>query len=264
MSTFKSPQKTVEVIEGVGCSKTNLPTGKLLALGFLAGAFIAFGGLLAIIVGKGVNTEVLGPGIGKLIFGGVFPVGLILVVIAGAELFTGNTACTIPAVLSGKSTWGGLLRNWVLAYIGNFVGSIFVALFLAYLTGLTDADPWLSATQAIAEGKVKLDYVELFFRGVGCNWLVCLAVWLAVASDDINSKIWGIWWPIMAFVALGFEHSIANMFFIPLGIFNGADVTWVDFIVKNLIPVTVGNIVGGAFFVGFVYWWIYGHRSESK
>jgi formate/nitrite transporter len=201
---------------------------------------------------------------GKFIFGGVFPVGLMLVVIAGAELFTGNTACTIPAVMSGKATWGGLLRNWVLAYIGNFAGSLFVAFFLAYLTGLTAKDPWLGATQAIAEGKVNLTFVQLFFRGLGCNWLVCLAVWLAVASDNVVGKIWGIWWPIMAFVALGFEHSIANMFFIPLGMLNGASVSIGQLLIGNLLPVTLGNIVGGAGFVGFIYWWLYGHRPGES
>ena len=262
--SFKSPKDTACAIEGVGCAKANLPWEKLLVLGFLAGAFIAFGGLLAIIVGKGINTETLGGGFGKFIFGGVFPVGLMLVVIAGAELFTGNTACTIPAVMSGKATWGGLLRNWVLAYVGNFVGSLFVAFFLAYLTNLCAKDPYLSAVQAIASGKVSQGFVPLFFKGVGCNWLVCLAVWLAVASDDIAGKIWGIWWPIMAFVALGFEHSIANMFFIPLGIFYGAQVSWGQFFVNNLIPVTLGNIVGGAFFVGFIYWWLYGNRSAGS
>jgi formate/nitrite transporter len=261
--SFKSPKDTVCAVENVGCAKANLPWDKLLVLGFLAGAFIAFGGLLAIIVGKGVNTETLGVGIGKFLFGGVFPVGLMLVVIAGAELFTGNTACTIPAVLSGKATWGGLLRNWVLAYIGNFVGSVFVAFFLAYLTNLCAGDPYLSAVQGIAAGKVAQGFVPLFFKGLACNWLVCLSVWLAVSSDDIISKIWGIWFPIMAFVAMGFEHSIANMFFIPLGIFYGASVTWGQFFITNLVPVTLGNIVGGAFFVGFVYWWLYGTRGKE-
>jgi formate/nitrite transporter len=136
-----------------------------------------------------------------------------------------------------------------------------VAFFLAYLTNLCAAEPYLSAVQGIASGKVSQGFVPLFFKGVGCNWLVCLAVWLAVASDDIAGKIWGIWWPIMAFVALGFEHSIANMFFIPLGIFYGAQVSWGQFFVTNLIPVTLGNIVGGAFFVGFIYWWLYGNRE---
>jgi formate/nitrite transporter len=138
-----------------------------------------------------------------------------------------------------------------------------VAFFLATLSGLVTGEPYLSSVRAIAEGKVNMSWMAVFWRGVGCNWLVCLAVWLAVASDDITGKIWGIWFPIMAFVALGFEHSIANMFFIPTGIFNGANVTWGQFIFNNLIPATIGNIVGGAFFVGFIYWWLYGNRPEA-
>jgi len=256
--SFKSPKQIVEASFSICHAKVALPWYKMLVLGFLAGAYIAFGGLLAIIVGKGVNTEVLGPGIGKFVFGAVFPVGLMLVVIAGSELFTGNCGLITPGCLAKKAKWSGLLKNWVLVYVGNFIGSIFVAYFLAYVTGLTAADPWLSATQAIAQGKVSKGFGALFWRGVGCNWLVCLAVWLAVASDDIAGKIWGIWFPIMAFVALGFEHSVANMFFIPLGIFNGADVTWGQFVVNNLIPVTLGNIVGGAGFVGGIYWFLYG------
>ncbi len=254
---FKSPKAIVEAASDIGKAKTELSIPKTLVLGFLAGAYIAFGALLAIVVGKGVNTETLGPGIGKLLFGGVFPVGLMLVVIAGSELFTGNCGLITPACLTGKAKWSGLLRNWVLVYIGNLAGSLFVAYFLAYLTGITTSEPWLSASRAIAVGKVSKSFGALFWRGVGCNWLVCLAVWLAVASDDIIGKIWGIWFPIMAFVTLGFEHSVANMFFIPLGIFLGADVTWGQFFITNLIPVTLGNIVGGAFFVGCIYWYLY-------
>jgi formate/nitrite transporter len=262
--SFKSPKDTTCAIEGVGCTKASLRWDKLLVLGFLAGAFIAFGGLLAIIVaGPGVN-EGMGAGLRRFAFGGVFPVGLMLVVIAGAELFTGNTACTIPAVMSGKASWGGLARNWVLAYIGNFIGSLFVAFFLTTLSGLVTSEPYLSSVRSIAEGKVNIDWMVAFWRGVGCNWLVCLAVWLAVASEDVTGKIWGIWFPIMAFVALGFEHSIANMFFVPAGIFNGANATWGQFFLNNLIPVTLGNIIGGAFFVGFIYWWLYGNRLNAS
>jgi formate/nitrite transporter len=259
---FKSPKAIVEAAFNIGKAKTELSTPKMLVLGFLAGAFIAFGGLLAIVVGKGVNTEMLGVGIGKFIFGGVFPVGLMLVVIAGSELFTGNCGLITPACLAGKAKWSGLLKNWVFVYIGNLIGSLFVAYFLAYATGITTSEPWLSASQSIAVGKVSKSFFALFWRGVGCNWLVCLAVWLAVASDDIIGKVWGIWFPIMAFVALGFEHSIANMFFIPLGIFLGANVTWGQFFITNLIPVTLGNIVGGAGFVGLIYWWLYGRATE--
>jgi formate/nitrite transporter len=265
--SFKSPKQTVETVDGIGCAKASLPWDRVLVLGFLAGAFIALGGFLAIIVGKGIPvTDVEGvkyAGWSKFMFGAVFPVGLMLVVIAGAELFTGNTACLIPAVMSRKATWSGLARNWGLAYLGNLLGSLFVAYCLGYLTKMCAAEPYLSAVRGIAEDKVSQGFMVLFWKGVGCNWLVCLAVWLAVASDDVIGKIWGIWFPIMAFVALGFEHSIANMFFIPLGMFYGANVTWGQFFINNLLPVTLGNIVGGAFFVGFIYWWLYGREAKQ-
>jgi len=158
---------------------------------------------LAVIVGGGVpGLRADNPGLQKFIFRAVFPVGLILVVVAGAELFTGNTACCIPAVLNKKTSWLGLARNWAASYVCNFIGSIFVVLFLTYLTGLLATDPWLGTITGIAE-----------------------AMWLAIASDDVVSKVFGIWFPIMAFVAIGFEHSVANMFFIPAGIMYGANVT---------------------------------------
>ena len=258
---FKSPKETLQTVDTLGCSKANLSLSQLLTLSFLAGAFIAFGGLLAIVVGGGVpGIKLENPGLQKLLFGGTFPVGLMLVVIAGAELFTGNTACCIPAFLSKKISFSSCMRNWVFSYIGNFLGSLFVAFFLTYLTGLVAKEPWLSTTTGIAELKVNQNFGQLFLKGIGCNWLVCLAVWMAVASDDIASKIWSVWFPIMAFVTLGFEHSIANMFFIPAGIFQGADVTWGQFFITNLIPVTLGNIVGGAFFVGVIYWFVYGRK----
>jgi len=259
--SFKSPSETLRAVDGVGCAKANLSWDRLLILGFMAGAYIAFGSVLAIVVGGGVpGIKADNPGLQKFIFGGVFPVGLLLVVIAGAELFTGNTACCIPAVLSGRTPWASCARNWILSYVGNLLGALFVAYFLTYLTGLVAKEPWLSTTQGIAAAKVSQRFGALFLKGVGCNWLVCLAVWLAVASDNIIGKIWGIWFPIMAFVALGFEHSIANMFFIPLGIFYGAEVTWAQFFIDNLIPVTLGNIVGGAIFVGAAYWYLYGRE----
>lgn len=259
---FKSPKETVLAVDGIGCAKTEMAWGPLLTLGFLAGAFIAFGGLLAIIVGGGLpGIQAENPGLQKLIFGSVFPVGLVLVVVAGAELFTGNTACVIPALLSGKIRLTGFVSNWGLSYVGNFIGSIFVVFFLTYMTGLLANDPWLSTTIGIAEAKVAQGFWPLFFKGIGCNWLVCLSVWLAIASDDVVSKVFGIWFPIMAFVAIGFEHCIANMFFIPAGIFYGAQVTWSQFFINNLIPVTLGNIIGGALFVGAIYWYVYSPKK---
>jgi len=167
---------------------------------------------MAVTVAAGAPWPAEIPGLQKLIFGSVFPVGLILVVIAGSELFTGN--CMIPVIscLNRKAKWSGLFRNWVIVYIGNFIGALFVAYFLAHLTGLFAKDPWNAYIGTIGVAKTSLSWGAAFWRAVGCNWLVCLAVWMALSSEDIAGKILAIWFPIMAFVALGFEHSVANMF----------------------------------------------------
>lgn len=258
---FMKPKDTLKEIEASGCVRVTLSTDVRLVQSFMAGAFIAFGSLLAIVIGSGVPAiNAVNPGLQKFIFGAVFPVGLILVVVTGAELFTGNVGFIVPGVMKKQISIVTCIRNWTWVYIGNFIGSIFVAYFLVYLTGILDAEPWLSATKNIAEIKVSQEFIPLFLKGVGCNWLVCLSIWLSVSSDDIMSKIAGIWFPIMAFVALGFEHSVANMFFIPAGIFYGANVTWGQFLINNLLPVTLGNIVGGGVFVGLVYWYLYGRN----
>jgi formate/nitrite transporter len=265
---FKTPAEIVETVCGLGRAKGLLRLDKLLLLSFLAGAYIAIGGLLAVVAGgattglKADNT-----GLQKLVFGAVFPMGLMMVVIAGSELFTGNAATMIPGAFTGTVRWRELAYNWVVSYVGNFVGSVFVAYCLAYLTGLLAKPPWIDCIRNLAVAKVGDNPVEafwpLFWKGVGCNWLVCLAVWMAIAADDIVGKIFACWWPIMAFVTLGFEHSVANMFFVPAGIFYGANVTWGQFLVNNLIPVTLGNIVGGSLLVGVIYWYLLGRRREQ-
>jgi len=259
----KSPGEIVASISKAGTAKANNSVAKLLLLGFLAGAYIAFGGVVAIATGKAITAPGLG-GLSKLVFAGTFPVGLMLVVIAGAELFTGNIGVITPSLLSGEARWSAALKNWVVVYVGNLIGSIFVAFFLSYLTGLFGSPPYLDAVQGIATAKVNIPFWTAFWRGVGCNWMVCLAVWLAVSANDTTGKVWGIWFPIMAFVAIGFEHCVANMFFVPLGIFYGAEVTWAQFLTSNLVPVTLGNVVGGSVFVGAVYWWLYARKPRSR
>ncbi len=254
---FKKPGEIAQATVAAGKVKASIAPDKLMILGFLAGAYIAFGGLLAVIVGGGTNVETLGVGIQKLLFAGVFPVGLMLVVIGGSELFTGNCLVVPMAKFAGETDWNGVLKNWIWVYIGNFVGSVFVAYFLTSATGLFGADPWNAFIIKVAESKVNLSWWKLFWRAVGCNWLVCLAVWLSIAAEDIVGKIWAIWFPIMGFVAMGFEHSIANMFFIPAGMFAGANVTLVQFLLANLLPVTVGNIIGGMILVAGVYYYLY-------
>ena len=260
-SSFKSPVDTAKAISGTAGAKNSANIVNVILLSFLAGAYIALGGLLAVVASAGMIKAGAPIGLEKFVFGAVFPVGLIIVVLAGSELFTGNVMFMTLGVLDGNATVGGLAKNWVISWIFNFVGALFVAYVLAFMGGIVPADPTNAiAAKAIAvsEGKVKLDFLTAMISGIGCNWLVCLAVWLANASDDIIGKIVGIWFPIMAFVCIGFEHSVANMFFIPLGMFLGAEgVNWGTIIVNNLIPVTIGNIIGGAIFVACIYWYTY-------
>ncbi len=255
---INTPLKIVELAGEAAIEKEKYSVKKTLILSFLAGAYIAFGGLLAVIIGGGSpELKVANPGLVKFLYGAAFPVGLMLVVLAGAELFTGNNAYFMPNVLSKKQKWTAPLRNWSLVYIGNFIGSIFVAYFLVHLTDIVSIDPWKESIISVAEAKVSQPFYVIFLKAIGANWLVCLALWLGMSAKQMSGKILGIWWPVMVFVTLGFEHSIANMFFIPAGIFEGANVSWVAFAVDNLIPATLGNIVGGAFFVGTLYWWAY-------
>ena len=240
----------IETISSVGEKKTEMTWNKIIVLGFLAGAYIAFGGFTAIIVSVGDPWPQGLPGLQRLIFGAVFPVGLMLVVIGGAELFTGNCMLPTVACLNRKGNWRGLVKNWVSSYVGNFLGALFVVYFLGIGTGLLLKSPWVDYAIAIARAKCELGFTQAFLRGVGCNWLVCLALWLALSSDDVISKIFAIQFPTMAFVVLGFEHSVANMFFVPVGIFITHEITWSMFLWNNLLPVTLGNIVGGVFFVG--------------
>ena len=258
---YNTPKQIVEIVSDVAKTKAATSTSKTLILAFLAGAYIAIGGLLAVMIGGGIpGIAAQNPGIQKLLMGAAFPVGLMLCTIAGADLFTGNTAYFIPPVMNRKLSLVDMLRNWGLVYVGNFIGALFVAYFLVTLTGVFAKSPWQDSIYALADAKTSAPFYKVFFKGVGANWLVALAMWFAYAAKDITSKMFGMWFPVMAFVAIGFEHSIANMFFIPAAIFNGAPIGWTDFIINNLIPATLGNIFGGSILVGLLYWMVYGRK----
>ena len=267
-ATEDQPPKSIAetVASKVGVGKVTSPWFTVFILGILAGAYIGFGGLLSTSVTFDM-APIAGIGFKKFMAGSVFSVGLILVVIAGAELFTGNNLM-ISSVMTKDITLSNMTKRWVLVYVANFLGSIILALML-YFSGLWKAGNGAmgAAAVGVAYGKVNLTFMEALIRAVGCNWLVCLAVWMALAARQVIGKIWAIYFPIMAFVAIGFEHCIANMYFIPAGIFlhswanvpaplafDPTSLSWASFLWKNLLPVTIGNIIGGAVFVGMSYW----------
>ena len=260
--SFYSPQEIVEKVNLATENRMKTSPQKIFVAAILGGAYIAFGSFLALIIGgnlPGIQAENIG--IQKLIFGAVFPLGLMFVAIAGAELFTGNTAYFAPAVLSKRMKFYSPLKNGSIVYIGNFVGAIIVAWLFAYYTGMLNETFALENAISIGEYKVSQPFMVTLVKGIICNWMVALAMWIAYAAKDIAGKIIGIWFPIMAFVAMGFEHCVANMFFIPTAIFYGADISWFEFLFKNLLPVTIGNIIGGGLLVGTAYWYLYDKKD---
>ena len=277
--SYLTPAQLAHRLVEWGAEKKNITGARLFVLGFLAGVYIGFAAHLATVVGTGAVAWI---GLQKFFVGAVFSVGLMLVVIPGSELWTGNTMMT-AAWFEKRLTLIEILRNWGFVYLGNLLGSVFLAWLIVSQTGLMDGAFGGTALQ-IASNKVSEEFASTshssayFFRAVACNWLVCLAVLLAMAAKDIAGKILGIFFPIMAFVAAGFEHVVANMYFIPAGIFakslpvaraaSGLDaallaqLNWCTLWQHNLLVVTVGNLLGGGFFVAAIYWWLYLRNAE--
>jgi len=246
----------------------------MLLLAILAGMYIAFGGVISTIVATGM-IGVWPYGLMKVLQGLVFSLGLILVVVGGAELFTGNMLMVIPFAARKISTVS-LLRNWLVVYIGNFLGSIIVAILMLFSRTHTFASGELGKTiLTIANFKMQYSFIQAFSLAILCNILVCLAVWMAFSARNTTDKIMAIVFPITAFIAAGFEHSVANMYLIPVALLlksfdpvfalsTGLDISalnWGDFFIKNLIPVSLGNMVGGILFVGLVYFFIYNRHT---
>lgn len=274
---FLAPAAIADAMIGVGKGKCSLKTSQMVLLGIFAGAFIAFGAFASGMVSHSVENV----GLSKFVGAAVFPVGLMLVVMCGAELFTGNNLITV-AYLNKDVTLNQMLKNWVFVYLGNLIGSLLIA-FLVIGSGLlTTSGGGLGATAIkVASAKVSMTFGQAVVRGILCNILVVLAVWMAIGAQDVISKIWSCWFPIMLFVLSGFEHSIANMYFIPVGIMAKANaqfaeasglaaeklaaINWGTFLTNNIIPVTIGNIIGGAIIVSWVYWYVYkGCKKEEN
>ncbi len=257
---YSKPEKIMEITVENGMKKSKYPPLQTLILGFEAGAFIALGYLLFIRVTATLTGNL--EGLGSLIGASVFPIGLILTLLAGGELLTGNMMAVPLARMANKISTGQVINNWFLVTVSNFIGAIFVAYFFGHLVGLTETGPFLERTISIADHKLEATFLQAFISGIGCNWLVAAAVWLCYGANDMVGKITGIWFPTMAFVAIGFQHVVANMFVIPAAIFAG-HFTWLAYI-ENFIPVFLGNAVGGTVFIALAYWHSYKKNDRTN
>lgn len=276
---FNNPVQTTQILTESGIKKAGAPAWKLLLLGMMGGAFIAF-------ASEGSNAAIhtiASVGLGKALAGALFSTGLMLVVLFGAELFTGNMLMVV-ALFKKEIGLARLLRNWALVYIGNFAGSVLIAILIVSSGQLDFSAGMLGAfTLKLSVYKVNLTFLKAFSMGILCNWLVCMGVWMAANSKDATGKVLGIFFPIWLFITSGFEHSVANMYYIPAGLLiksnpvyvQGAldlgmkatsldHLTWMNFFVKNLVPVTLGNIVGGGLFVGTVAFLSFGMAAKAK
>ena len=263
-----SPKDIAERVEEIGVTKARLPLLTVTTLGVLAGGFIGLGALYFTFVTSDPSLTFAG----SRVLGGVaFSLGLILVVVAGAELFTGNNLL-VMAWASRRITTSELLANWTIVFVANLVGAIglVVLVFLPQQWQMNNNAVGINAVK-IAAAKTAMPFWEAFFKGILCNILVCLAVWLALAGRSVIDKIFAVVFPISAFVAAGFEHSVANMYFIPLGILlkgrvaeaGGETLSWFG-LFSNLVPVTLGNIVGGGVMVALVYYFVYRHSANAR
>lgn len=271
---YHTPQEIASVAFQTAMNKAKFSIPKMLILGILAGVYIGFAAEGSTMAMHDIGSV----GAGRFLAGVIFSTGLMLVVIAGAELFTGNVLLCM-GYLEKRISIPSILRNWFWVYLGNLIGSILLA-YLMDVSGLWNYNNSLHGVYAlkIAISKVNLSFSEAFVRGILCNWLVCLAVWLAYAAKDITGKIWGIFFPIMLFITSAFEHSVANMYYLTAGLLlknhsflvasggleekaQALQVTAI--IMNNLVPVTLGNIVGGGIFVGVAYWYCYLKENKS-
>lgn len=264
-----SPKEVADRYVSVGRGKTALPIGRMLILGMMAGVFIA----LAAVAANTAMSTVANPSLAKLAAACVFPGGLAMVLLAGSELFTGNCLLVIP-LLQRQISWGGMLRNWLFVYLGNLLGSLLVVGLVSLGGQWSLFSGQLAVTTIkVASGKLALSFPSALALGVCCNFLVCVAVWISFAADSVGGKLAGLFFPILFFVLAGFEHSVANMYYIPAGLVAAANpdfaalaaaagvdmsrLSWSGFFLGNLLPVTLGNILGGSLLVGCVYWYCY-------
>ncbi|CAG9953523.1 unnamed protein product [Clonostachys rosea f. rosea IK726] len=259
VSAAYTPAQTAELVCRIGVQKGHLRPEKVFLSAISAGCILSFGCAVSLTAMTAPWFQENAPGLIKLIGAFVFPLGLVVIVLTGADLFTSTNMFTAVAVLHRRLPAWRMLLHWFLCFFGNLLGSLFVMAIIVGYGGIFDAKIYKDEVIAFATKK-QLDpqWHQIFIRAIGCNWLVCLACFLATQAKDMVSKIAGMWLPIFAFVALGFDHVVANMFFMPLGIWMGTPGLTVGlYIYKGMIPALLGNIIGGSLFCGVYFWWMY-------
>jgi len=262
-SLVLTPPATFQALVAKGVANSKMSNAKTLFASIMGGAYVGMGGLLSIsIAGSMPGVAAANPGLVKLMFAALFPVNLLLVLQTGGQLFTGNTATMSSALVEGKVGLKALARVWTVSYIGNIIGCGLFALMAMY-TGLLSGGVADLAVGTVVK-KCSMGFGPTFVKAVMCNWLVCLAVFLATQAQDLAGKMVGIWFPISTFVAIGFEHSVANLFLLPLGLLAAAPLTIGQVLVKNLIPVTLGNAFAGAVLIGAGFSFAFGKLGEGK
>ncbi|KAL1853120.1 hypothetical protein Daus18300_011948 [Diaporthe australafricana] len=264
VNTFPPPE-LARLVSQAGVAKSRLSLSEYAIKTFMGGVFISFGALTDLVIASGCpGLRESNPALATMIAGFTFPLGLVLIMLTNMELVTSNMFVMPFTWFQRKITLLDVVKNWILGYIGNLAGALFVAGFFAWWTDTLGSDAESAYTVTQAEGRVNVQWSVNFLRGIGCNWFVALALFLSLGSVEFVSKIYCIWIPIWAFVILGYQHSIANFFQVPIGMFYGTNFSVDKFIYQSTIPVTLGNIVGGMIFGAMVFWYLYGRSDPHK
>ncbi|MCJ1378478.1 hypothetical protein MMC17_001577 [Xylographa soralifera] len=252
-------QQTTELVSRIGCKKAHMRLDKLWWNSFMTGPLLGFGCAVTLSTESSPWYQENAPGLIRTIGALLFPIGLVMIVLSGADLFTSNIMFMTTAFLHRRISAVDVLKNWVVSFFGNLAGMLFFMAIITGYGGVFEMEPYKTETINFANMKaVDPAWHQILLRGIGANWLVCFAVFISISSREIVSKITAIWWPTATFVALGLDHCIANMYFIPIAIFNGSTTITVGYYIwKSLIPTVIGNMIGGGIFVGAAYWYLY-------
>lgn len=255
----------MKAVAAAAAKKGTTAVPKLLLLAFIAGCYIAIGTTLAVTVGGGMaGIKASDPGLQAYLFASFgIPFGLCMILVAGGNLLTGDLMIMPVGVLSGTATPRQLAKVWLCSFVGNFLGALFVVGLLVEVAGLPAGDMQRDFVRAVSTAKALHNFGELFIRGIGCNWMVCMAVWLSFMCNSLTEKLVACWMCVGTFIAIGYSHSVVNMALLPMGLMLDADFAFWEYLVKNLIPVTLGNVIGGQF-IGLVYFYLYGSTTKAQ